>query len=333
MISTDRLAPIARLEAALRSVIRTRPAAAIPAASAGGLGPAPDDAVRMALIALVANGHILIEDVPGVGKTTLAQALARSLDCSLQRIQFTSDLLPGDVTGISIYNQATQEFEFKRGPIFAHIVVADEINRTTPKTQSALLEAMNERQVTADGETHPLPSPFLVVATQNPIEHQGTYPLPESQLDRFLLRIRMGYPSPSDEKAILRGDAGAERLAQLEPIATGEDVLAWQAAARHVRVEESLLDYALATARATRQHPALALGVSPRGAMMLHRAAQARAWIEGRAFCIPEDVKRLAVPVLAHRIALKPNASHWERRSEQADLLVAQLIAEIAVPE
>lgn len=327
MISTDRLAPIVRLEASLRSVIRTRPA------PVSGSGPGGDDAVRMALIALVANGHILIEDVPGVGKTTLAQALARSLDCSLQRIQFTSDLLPGDVTGISVFNQATQEFEFKRGPIFAHVIVADEINRTTPKTQSALLEAMNERQVTADGETHPLPAPFLVVATQNPIEHQGTYPLPESQLDRFLLRIRMGYPAPADEKAILRGDAGAERLAQIEAIASGEEVLAWQAAAKQVRVEESLLDYALAAARATREHPALALGVSPRGAMMLHRAAQARAWIEGRGFCIPEDFKRMAVPVLAHRVALKPSVAHWERRSEQADLLVAQLIAEIPVPE
>lgn len=327
MISTDRLAPIVRLEASLRSVIRTRPAAA------SGPGPGGDDAVRMALIALVANGHILIEDVPGVGKTTLAQALARSLDCSLQRIQFTSDLLPGDVTGISVYNQATQEFEFKRGPIFAHVIVADEINRTTPKTQSALLEAMNERQVTADGETHPLPAPFLVVATQNPIEHQGTYPLPESQLDRFLLRIRMGYPAAADEKAILRGDAGAERLAQIEAIASGEEVLAWQAAAKQVRVEESLLDYALAAAQATREHAALALGVSPRGAMMLHRAAQARAWIEGRGFCIPEDFKRMAVPVLAHRVALKPSVAHWERRSEQADLLVGQLIAEIPVPE
>ncbi|MGH9505629.1 MAG: AAA family ATPase [Terriglobales bacterium] len=327
MLSTDRLAPLARLEASLRNVIRTRPF------SGAAPRPVADDAVRMALIALVANGHILIEDVPGVGKTTLAQVLARSLDCSLQRIQFTSDLLPSDVTGVSVYNQATREFEFKRGPIFAHILVADEINRTTPKTQSALLEAMNERQVTADGETHPLPAPFLVVATQNPIEHQGTYPLPESQLDRFLLRIRMGYPAVADEKAILRGDAGAERLAQTEAIASGAEVLAWQAAARQVMVDESLLDYALAMARATREHAALALGVSPRGTMMLYRAAQARAWIEGRSFCTPDDFKRLAVPVLAHRVVLKPSVAHWERRSEQSDLLVAQILAEMTVPE
>ncbi len=326
MPTTERLAPISRLEASLRSVIRTSGASA----SAATHG---DDAVRMALIALVANGHILIEDVPGVGKTTLAQALARSLDCTLQRIQFTSDLLPSDVTGISVYNQASQRFEFKRGPIFAHIIVADEINRTTPKTQSALLEAMNERQVTADGETHPLPTPFLVVATQNPIEHQGTYPLPESQLDRFLLRIRMGYPNAADEKAILRGDAGAERLAGIRTIASGEEVLAWQAAARQVRVEESLLDYALALARATREHPSLALGVSPRGALMLHRAAQARAWIEGRSYCTPEDVKRLTVPVLAHRVAMKPSVAHWERRSEQADALLAQIANTVPVPE
>ncbi|MGH9533251.1 MAG: AAA family ATPase [Terriglobales bacterium] len=323
MLTTDRLASTSRLEASLRSVIRT------PVPAADGR----DDAVRMALIALVANGHILIEDVPGVGKTTLAQALARSLDCTLQRIQFTSDLLPSDVTGISVYNQASQRFEFKRGPIFAHIVVADEINRTTPKTQSALLEAMNERQVTADGETHPLPAPFLVVATQNPIEHQGTFPLPESQLDRFLVRIRMGYPAIADEKAILRGDAGAERLASVVAIATGEEVLAWQAAAREVRVEESLLDYGLALARATREHPALALGVSPRGALMLYRAAQARAWLQGRGYCTPDDLKRLAVPVLAHRIALKPSVAHWERRSEQADALLAQIAATVPVPD
>lgn len=316
MIDALAASPIAKLETSLRTVVR----------NAG-------DAVRMALIAVLANGHILIEDVPGVGKTTLAQAIARSLDCSLQRIQFTSDLLPSDVIGVSIYNQALERFEFKRGPIFAHIVLADEINRTTPKTQSALLEAMNERQVTADGETYPLPAPFLVIATQNPVEHQGTYSLPESQLDRFLLRIRMGYPSATDEKAILQGEAGAQLLQTLEPVLSTVEVLDLQEQVRQVRVDESLLDYELAIARATREHPSLTLGVSPRGTMMLHRAAQARALIEGRNYCTPEDVKRLVVPVFSHRVMLKPTFAHLERSSEQADAVLWQISQSIVVPE
>lgn len=307
---------IARLETSLRAVVRNS-----------------GEAVRMALIAVLANGHLLIEDVPGVGKTTLAQALARSMDCSLQRVQFTSDLLPSDVVGVSVYNRASERFEFKRGPIFAHVVLADEINRTTPKTQSALLEAMNERQVTADGETHPLPSPFLVIATQNPAEHQGTYPLPESQLDRFLLRIRMGYPSAADEKGILQGEAGAELLATLQPVLSIAEVLELQQRTRAVRIEDSLLEYELALVRETRQHPSLALGVSPRGSMMLHRAAQARALIEGRSYCTPEDVKRLFVPVASHRVMLKPALAHLERNAEQAAAILDEIAQRVAVPE
>lgn len=306
---------IAHLESALRAVVRNT-----------------GEAVRMALIAVLANGHLLIEDVPGVGKTTLAQAMARSMDCSLQRVQFTSDLLPSDVVGVSIYDQANERFEFKRGPIFANVVLADEINRTTPKTQSALLEAMNERQVTIDGKTYPLPSPFLVIATQNPTEHQGTYPLPESQLDRFLLRIRMGYPSPADEKAILQGEAGAELLGTLRPVLTIDEVLQLQQQARAITVEDSLLEYELALVRATRQHPMLALGVSPRGSMMLHRAAQARALIEGRSYCTPEDFKRLFVPVCSHRVLLKPALAHLERSVEQAESVLEEIARRVPVP-
>ncbi|HZT72272.1 MAG TPA: MoxR family ATPase [Terriglobales bacterium] len=306
---------IAHLESALRAVVRNT-----------------GEAVRMALIAVLANGHLLIEDVPGVGKTTLAQAMARSMDCSLQRVQFTSDLLPSDVVGISIYDQANERFEFKRGPIFAHVVLADEINRTTPKTQSALLEAMNERQVTIDGKTYPLPSPFLVIATQNPTEHQGTYPLPESQLDRFLLRIRMGYPNPADEKAILQGEAGAELLGTLRPVLTIDEVLQLQQQARTITVEDSLLEYELALVRATRQHPMLALGVSPRGSMMLHRAAQARALIEGRSYCTPEDFKRLFVPVCSHRVLLRPALAHLERSVEQAESVLEEIARRVPVP-
>src|SRR6201984_1536442 len=239
-----------------------------------------DDAIELALVALLGRGHLLIEDVPGVGKTTLAQSLAHSCHCSFQRIQFTSDMLPSDVVGISVFNQIDQQFEFKPGPIFANIVLADEINRTTPKTQSALLEAMNEAQVTVDARTHPLPRPFMVLATQNPIEHHGTYPLPESQMDRFLMRIRMGYPSRETEKEILRSQADAHSGAGVQPVMEASDVLAMQQAAARVRVDESLLDYALEIIEKTRQNERLILGVSPRGSLMLQRAAQARAFIE-----------------------------------------------------
>jgi MoxR-like ATPase len=260
------------------------------------------EAIQLALITLLARGHLLIEDVPGVGKTTLAQALAKSFHCTFQRIQFTSDLLPSDVLGVSVYNPESREFDFRSGPIFANVVLADEINRTTPRTQSALLEAMNEAQVTVDGKTLSLPRPFLVIATQNPVEHHGTYPLPESQLDRFLMRIKMGYPSHETEREILRKRVGDPPLESLEPIADVADVLSMQEAVAHVKVDSSLHDYALEIVNRTRKSEHLALGVSPRGTLMLQRAAQARAFLDTRDYCIPDDFKHLAVAVFAHRV-------------------------------
>jgi len=291
-----------------------------------------DEAIRLAIIALLARGHLLIEDVPGVGKTTLAQALARSFDCSFQRIQFTSDMLPSDVIGVSIFNQNQKEFEFKPGPIFANIVLADEINRTTPKTQSALLEAMNEAQVTVDNRTHLLPQPFMVMATQNPIEHHGTYPLPESQLDRFLLRIRMGYPSRTSEKEIVRDHSGNSPTATIQPVMEAGDVVAMQEAVHRVRVDESLLDYALDIVERTRQTEQLSLGVSPRGSVMLHRAAQARAFVEGRDFCLPDDFKQLILPVFAHRILVNTRYASTQKKSEQAEGILSELIESTRVP-
>jgi MoxR-like ATPase len=291
-----------------------------------------DDVIRMALTALLARGHLLIEDVPGVGKTTLAQALARSFHCSFQRIQFTSDLLPSDVIGVSVYNPARQEFEFKPGPIFANIIVADEINRTTPKTQSALLEAMNESQITVDNHTHPLPNPFLVLATQNPIEHHGTYPLPESQLDRFLMRIRMGYPSRESEKEILRNNAGGSGIDKIEPLMDAADVVAMQQAVSRVKVDESLLDYSLEIVERSRQTEQLSLGVSPRGAVMLYRAAQARAFLEGRDYCLPDDFKQLIVPVFAHRVVVSSRYVSVQKKSEQAETILREFIDTTRVP-
>ena len=319
----------------------SQPAGAGHPAAAGKLGElqraiarvvkGKDDVIHLALTALLARGHLLIEDVPGVGKTTLAQALARSFHCSFQRIQFTSDLLPSDVIGISVYNPATQEFEFKPGPIFANIIVADEINRTTPKTQSALLEAMNESQITVDNNTRPLPQPFLVLATQNPIEHHGTYPLPESQLDRFLMRIRMGYPSRESEKEIIRTHS-AGHADPIEPIMDASDVVAMQQAISRVKVEESLLDYALEIIERTRQTEQLSLGVSPRGAVMLHRAAQAHAFLEGRDYCLPDDFKRLIVPVFAHRVVVSSRYVSTQKKSEQAEAILRDIIETTRVP-
>ena len=289
-----------------------------------------EEVIQLALPTLLARGHLLIEDVPGVGKTTLAQALARSFHCSFQRIQFTSDLLPSDVIGVSVYNPATQGFDFKPGPIFANIIVADEINRTTPKTQSALLEAMNESQVTVDNHTHPLPKPFLVLATQNPVEHHGTYPLPESQLDRFLMRIRMGYPSRESEKEILRNHAGpAEESA---PLMDAAGILAMQEAVSRVKVDESLLDYALEIVERTRNSGQLTLGVSPRGAVMLHRAAQARAFLQGRDYCLPDDFKRLIVPVFAHRVVVSSRYVSTQKKSEQAETILGEILDTTRVP-
>jgi MoxR-like ATPase len=304
-----------QLEAALRRVIRGK-----------------DEVIRLALVSIFARGHLLIEGVPGVGKTTLGQALARALDCSFQRVQFTSDMLPSDVLGISIYSSIEQQFEFKRGPVFTNILLADEINRTTPKTQSALLEAMNEGQVTVDVNSYPLPQPFLVIATQNPVEHHGTYPLPESQLDRFLMRVHMGYPDGDAEREILRSAAGAAQLDSLRPVLTGADVLEMQQAVTKVRVDDALVSYALAIVRKTRESEFLSLGVSPRGSQMLYRAAQAMAFLEGRTYCTPEDIKPLVVPVFAHRVVVSGSYSSTLKKTDQAEQVMRDIAETVAVP-
>jgi MoxR-like ATPase len=257
---------------------------------------------RLLLIALLCEGHALVEDVPGIGKTQLAKSLAASLDCSFRRLQFTPDMLPGDITGSHVFNQQTAQFEFRPGPVFTNVVLADEINRATPRTQSALLEAMEERQVSVDGVTMPLPRPFLVVATQNPIELEGTFPLPEAQLDRFLLKIRMGYPSEDDERAILLRFAGADPLPSLGAVVDAATVGAWQRRRGGVRVEDEVRDYLLRLVRATRRHADVELGASPRAGLALYRACQALALLEGRDYVIPDDVKLLAGSVLTHRI-------------------------------
>jgi MoxR-like ATPase len=291
-----------------------------------------EEAIQLALITLLARGHLLIEDVPGVGKTTLAQALAKSFHCTFQRIQFTSDLLPSDVIGVSVYNPETREFEYRTGPLFANVVLADEINRTTPRTQSALLEAMNEAQVTVDGKTLSLPQPFLVIATQNPVEHHGTYPLPESQLDRFLMRIKMGYPSPETEREILRKRANDDPLQSLEPVASVKDVLAMQDAVMQVKVDASLHDYALEIVTRTRQTDQLALGVSPRGTLMLQRAAQARAFLDGRDYCLPDDFKKLAVAVFSHRVVASSRHASLQKKSETTESVIREIVDSVPVP-
>jgi len=291
-----------------------------------------DDVVRLALVCLFARGHLLIEGVPGVGKTTLGQAIARALDCSFQRVQFTSDMLPSDVLGITIYSVAEQQFEFKRGPVFTNILLADEINRTTPKTQSALLEAMNEGQVTMDVHSYALPQPFLVIATQNPVEHHGTYPLPESQLDRFLMRVRMGYPDSEAEREILRSQAGTAQLEQLEALLTGGDILEMQQAVTRVHVDDSLVSYTLEIVRKTRESEFLSLGVSPRGSQMLYRAAQAMAFLSDRNFCTPEDFKPLVVPVFAHRVVLNAMSPSTLKKSDQAEQVLRDIVESVPVP-
>lgn len=305
---------LAELEASLGAILRGKP-----------------DVVRLSIVCLLARGHLLIEDVPGVGKTTLAQALARSVSCSFHRLQFTSDMLPSDVLGVTIYNAHSESFEFKPGPIFSNFLLADEINRTTPKTQSGLLEAMNEDQVTIDGQSHALPRPFMVIATQNPVEHHGTYPLPESQLDRFLMRLRIGYPDSASERMILR--ESERRVPDVAvPMISAEEVLRLQDSIHRVRVEESLVDYMLAIVDRTRNHESLVLGVSPRAAQALFRAVQALALVEGREFAVPDDVKRLAVPTFAHRVVINTRTTLVPRRADAAERIIEEILTRVDVP-
>ncbi|HWX39497.1 MAG TPA: MoxR family ATPase [Candidatus Sulfotelmatobacter sp.] len=315
-MTTATAGQIAQLQASIARVIRGK-----------------DEVIRLSLVALLAKGHLLIEDVPGVGKTTLAQALANSFHCSFQRIQFTSDLLPSDVVGTSVFNQIEQRFDFKSGPIFANIILADEINRTTPKTQSALLEAMNEAQVTVDNHTYKLPQPFMVLATQNPIEHHGTYPLPESQLDRFILRIGMGYPSRDSEREIMQQHAsGRNAAAEVRPVMEADEVEVMQRAVEKVRVDDSLRDYALDIVERTRNSEQLTLGVSPRGLLMLQRAAQAHAFLEGRDYCTPDDFKNLVLPVFAHRVVVNTRYAATQKKSTQAEMVLREIMEATPVP-
>lgn len=288
------------------------------------------DLIRLSLVALLAEGHLLLEDVPGVGKTLLAKALARSLDCTFHRIQFTPDLLPSDVLGTSIFHQPTGEFVFQQGPVFAQIVVADEINRATPRTQSALLEAMSERQVSIDGRTRPLEAPFLVLATQNPFEFEGTYPLPESQLDRFLMRLAVGYPDRTAERDILLQHRAGEPVDHLQPVLGVADVLALQANVRTVRVDPTLADYVLDLVEATRRHPEVTLGASTRAGLALYRATQAAALLDGRVYAVPDDVKRLAPAVLAHRILTR--GFRQSSRDDTAAAVLREILDTTPVP-
>jgi MoxR-like ATPase len=311
----DAPAKIAELQAAVESVIRGK-----------------SETVKLALIALLSGGHLLIEDIPGIGKTTLANALARALELSFQRIQFTSDLLPSDVIGLSIFNQQSSQFEWKPGPIFSNIVLADEINRATPKTQSALLEAMAEEQVTVEGHTRPLPLPFMVVATQNPSEHHGTYPLPESQLDRFAMRLHIGYPGADDERRILRDRVSGDPLRFVRPVMTQDDVVELQQRVSDIRMDDALLDYLLQIVDKTRNSETVELGVSPRGALALFRAAQALALVEGRDYCIADDIKRLVIPCFGHRIIINSASSVLKNRTREAGQVLSDILLKVAVP-
>lgn len=285
------------------------------------------NAVKMAIVTLLGRGHLLIEDVPGVGKTTLAFTLAKATNCSFQRIQFTSDMLPSDIIGVSIYNHDTKNFEFKQGPIFANIVLADEINRTSPKTQSALLEAMNERRVSADRKTYTLPEPFMVIATQNPIEYHGTFPLPESQIDRFMMHLKLGYPETGYEKQALLGQSSLEFLEKMKPVITGDEILRIQKEVDNVRVDDSLLDYLMAIITETRRNEKIRLGASTRGAQFFLKAAKANAYYEGRDYVVPEDIKDLATTVLGHRLILKARTSIYD-----AEGIIKEILENIPVP-
>jgi len=314
-ISSTDIGAVRKLEDAVATVVRGKP-----------------EAIRAAIVALLSRGHLLIEDIPGVGKTTLARALAASLGGAFRRIQFTSDLLPSDIVGVSIYDQHGKTFELKRGPIFANVVLADEINRTTPRTQSALLEAMSEGQVSIDDATHKLDTPFMVMATQNPAEHYGTYPLPESQMDRFILRISIGYPSKAVERELLRDRSGGDPIDRLVPVVDLAAVRTLQASVETIRVDDALLDYAIAIVEETRRHPSISVGVSTRGALAWYRAAQAAALAAGRDFVIPDDIKSLAVPCLAHRLALSQTHDSLTRMRVDAERVIAEITGRIAVP-
>lgn len=308
---------VSRLEANVAKIIRGKP-----------------EAIHHAVLCLVARGHLLIEDVPGVGKTTLARALAASIGGTFHRIQFTSDLLPSDIVGVSILDSKTNTFEFKPGAVFANVVLADEINRTTPRTQSALLEAMNDAQVSVDGKTHSLGAPFLVIATQNPEEHYGTYPLPESQMDRFMLRIRLDYPAPDDERRLLMEAPGVagEALAKLSPVLLARDVVKLQEAADRVRLSAELADYIVAVAGETRRSPFVSLGISPRGQIAWRNCARASALADGRDFVLPDDLKSTAMPALAHRLVLANQAEGGARFREEAERVILDILHRLSVP-
>ncbi|MBI1784793.1 MoxR family ATPase [Candidatus Sumerlaeota bacterium] len=301
-------------------------------ANVGQIIKGKNDVVRMSIIALIANGHLLFEDVPGVGKTTLAHCLARSLGLSFQRIQFTSDLLPSDILGVTVYDPQKREFEFRPGPIFANVVLVDEINRTTPKTQSALLEAMNTAQVSIEKTTHDLPLPFMVIATQNPVESHGTFPLPQSQLDRFLMRLHVGYPEAEFEREILQDHRRHRDVSTVEPVLGRDDILAMQDGVDSVKVENSLVDYVVRLAQATRESAEIEVGVSTRGALALRRCAQGKAYMEGRDYCIPDDFKQMAVPALAHRIVLARTFEGPAESIGQGSAQIRALLNEIEVP-
>lgn len=285
--------------------------------------------IELALIALFCQGHLLIEDVPGVGKTMLARALAKSLGCSFKRLQFTPDMLPSDVTGVSVFNQKTREFEFRPGPVFAQIVLTDEVNRATPKTQSALLECMEEHQVTVDGMTYPMPQPFMVMATQNPIEYEGTFPLPEAQLDRFMLRVHLGYPGNKDELAMLDAQQFAHPIEEIQQVATAGELIAAQNAVKQVYVDALVKEYILGLIEATRKHPDIYLGASPRGSLALYKTAQARAAVQNRDYVMPDDIKALAEVTLAHRLIVSPAA---RLKNVDPRAVIDELIHSVAVP-
>ena len=307
--------PLARLADALGRVIYGKP-----------------EVIELVLTSVLARGHVLLEDVPGVGKTTLARAVAVGLGCTFKRIQFTSDLLPSDIVGVSIFSQSTGAFEFKSGPIFANVVLADEINRTTPKTQSSLLEAMNECQVSIDNETHPLPDPFIVIATQNPQEYHGTYPLPESQLDRFMVRLRIGYPHQRVEWEILRRRRGTAPVDALDVQLDLDTLCRIQKEVETIRVDDLVLEYLLRIVTETRRSPQFELGVSPRGALFLQHAARARARLAGRDYVLPDDVKALAIPVLAHRVVTSGGHDRWLQSREETERAIGELLEQIPVP-